>query len=115
MATKKSIWVLLGISVISAWILGSAIQVGAETMNFKVYTWIVKQEYIPVGDVQGHNVGSFVRGSFIVFENGEVATSYAVGTYEWGKPPNWFTQYKTWTFPDGSTMIIKTSQGIVKG
>ena len=35
MATKKPIWVLFGILVISAWILGSAIQVGAETLMRK--------------------------------------------------------------------------------
>ena len=38
MATKKSMWVLFGILVISAWVLGSAIQAGAETMNYKFYT-----------------------------------------------------------------------------
>jgi len=36
MTTKKSVWVLFGILVLSAWVLGSAIQVGAETMKFRV-------------------------------------------------------------------------------
>jgi hypothetical protein len=31
MATKKSVWVLFGILVISVWVLGSVTQAGAET------------------------------------------------------------------------------------
>jgi hypothetical protein len=38
MATKKSMWVLFGILIISGWIFGAAIQAGAETMNYKAYT-----------------------------------------------------------------------------
>jgi hypothetical protein len=70
MTTKKSMWVLFGILVISAWILGSAIQAGAETMNYKFYTWVIRGEDVPVGDVGGHMVGIAIRGAFWVFENG---------------------------------------------
>jgi len=38
MATRKSILILFGILLILAWVLGSAIQAGAETMNYKYYT-----------------------------------------------------------------------------
>jgi ABC-type microcin C transport system permease subunit YejE len=54
MAIKKVIWVLFGILVISAWVLGSVTQVGAETMNFRVYHYVVKSEKALVGDVEGH-------------------------------------------------------------
>jgi len=64
MATKKSMWTLLGILVISAWVLSSAIQAGAETMNFKFYTWVIKGETFPVGDVEGHSVWYLQRGAF---------------------------------------------------
>ena len=37
MTTKSSIRLLLGILVISVWVPGSAIQAGAETLNFKLY------------------------------------------------------------------------------
>ena len=43
MATKKSILALFGILVVSVWILESAIQAGAETMNYKFYTYTVKE------------------------------------------------------------------------
>jgi hypothetical protein len=110
MAKRKSIWVLFGILVITAWVLGSAIQAGAETMNFKFYTWVIKGETIPVGDVEGHSVWFLQRGAFRVFENGEVATATAVVTGDFIKGSGPFTQYVTLTFGDGSTIIIR-SQG----
>ena len=114
MATKKSLIVLFGILVISAGVLGSAIQVGAETMNFKVYTYVTKSENFPVGDVDQHVVFFMWRRSFIVFENGEVATSNGIATFDAIKYVGPFMQYLTWTFPDGSTIIFK-SQGTFGG
>ncbi len=114
MATKKSMWVIFGILVISAWILGSAVQAGAETMNYKFYTWGVKKESVPVTDVEGHTVELLSRGALLVFENGEVASVNAV---VWGDFVNRlgpFMQYSTINFQDGSAIIIK-SQGTVGG
>ncbi len=70
MTTKKSKWVLFGILVISAWVLGSTIQAEAETMNYKFYTYLIKGESATVGDVEGHIVYLNMRGAFYVFENG---------------------------------------------
>jgi hypothetical protein len=114
MPTKKSIWVLFGILVISAWVLGSAIQAGAETMNYKFYTWVNKAERVPVGDVEEHIVLSMVRGAFYVFENGEVATIDHVSTGDFIKGSGAFMQYVTIKFEDGSTIIIK-GQGKLGG
>ena len=107
MATKKSMWVLFGILVISASILGSGIQVGAETLKFKAYTYVTKAERAPVGDVDGHTVGFSIRRAFIVFENGEVATQISVITSDAFKGSGDSLQYSTITFSDGSTIIIK--------
>jgi hypothetical protein len=114
MATKKLIWVLFGFLVISAWVLGSANQATAETLNFKAYTYVVKQEAIPIGDVEGHVLVFAVRRGFSVFENGEVATSYLVVQSEQIKDAGSTMMYVTMTYPDGSTMIIK-SQGTLGG
>ncbi len=114
MTMKKSTWVLFGILVISVWVLWSAIQVGAETMNYKFYTWVAKAETVPVGDVEGHAVRLEMRGAFYVFENGEVATTNIVATgdlIKWSGP---FMQYVTINFADGSTIIVK-SQGTIGG
>ena len=114
MATKKSVWVLFGILVISAWVLGSAIQAGAETLNYKFYAWMIKYESVPVGDVEGHTVGFGMRGAFYVFENGEVATASLVSTGDFIKLAGPFMNYNTIKFADGSTIIIK-SQGTMGG
>jgi hypothetical protein len=109
MATKKSMWVLFGILVILAWVLGSVIQAGAETLNYKSYTYVVKAESVPVGDVDGHYLFSMTRRAFLVFENGEVATSRSVLTGEMMKGSGASSlQYVTMTFSDGSTIIIKS-------
>ena len=55
-----------------------------------------------------------VMVSFLVFENGEVATAYQVGTGDMIKMYGPFQVYSTWTCADGSTIIIKT-QGTAGG
>jgi hypothetical protein len=114
MATKKSICVLFGILVISAWVLGSATQAGAETMNYKFYTWVIKGDAALVDDTEGHTVNITMRGAFWVFENGEIATINHVATGDTIKGSGRFMQYVTVKFADGSTIIIK-SQGTVGG
>ena len=114
MVTKKSVWVLLGILVISARVLGSASQGAAETMNYKSYSYVLKAEDVPVGDVEGHTVGLVMRRAFYVFDNGEVATTNSVATRDLIKGTGPSVQYTTITFADGSTIIIK-SQGMGGG
>ena len=114
MASRKSIWVLIGILAITAWVLGSAIHAGAETMNYKFYTWVIRGEDVPIGDVEGHMVGIAIRGAFWTFENGEVATITHVATRDLIKGSGPFMQYVTVNFADGSTIIIK-SQGTLGG
>jgi len=107
MATKKSMFVLFGILSISAWILASVIQAGAETMNYKSYSFVTKQESVPVGDVDGHIMTFTTRRSICVFENGEVATQSCVITSDRIKESGSSLRYSTMTFSDGSTIIIK--------
>ena len=116
MATEKSTWGLFGILVLvmSAWVIGSAVPVGAETLNYKFYSWMIKSERVPVGDVEGHAMSLVVRGSFMVFENGEVATFDAVITSDTIKGSGSFINYGTAKFSDGSTIITK-SQGTIGG
>ena len=112
MAAKKSMWVLLSILVISAWVLESAIQVGAETLNYKTYTYVTKAESISVGDVDGHTMNLYIRRAFIVFENGEVATQISVSTTDTIKGSGPSLTYQTITFSDGSTIIIKAQTAV---
>ena len=112
MATKKSMWVLFGILLISSLVLGPAIHAGAETMNFKTYSYVVKAEEVSIGDVENHTLNLQTRRAFCLFENGEVATSilYVMGDYIKGAGSN--TSYGTTTFADGSTIITRRQMTI---
>ncbi len=110
MGRKKSSWVLCGLILISALVLGSATEGSTQTMNYKSYSYVLKAEDVSVGDVEGHTVGLVMRRAFYVFENGEVATTNSVATRDLIKGVGQSVQYTTITFADGSTIIIK-SQG----
>ena len=114
MVTKKSKWVLFGVLLISAWVLGPTIEARAETMNYKYYTWVIKSENVPISDMDGHAVSLVMRGGFFVFENGEVATANQVATLDYIKGAGPFMSYVTINFVDGSTIIIK-NQGTMVG
>jgi hypothetical protein len=113
MATKKSMFVLFGILSISVWILGSAIQVGAETLNYKNYSYVTKMDSIPVGDVEGHNLYVQIRRAFFLFENGDVATGSAVISGDVIKGSGTTITYTTMTFADGSTIVFR--RGVTVG
>jgi hypothetical protein len=114
MAAIKSLWILFGIIVLSAWLLGFVGQAGAETMKYKFYTWVNKGEVVPIPDAEGHVLNFSMRGAFYVFENGEIATINHVGVGDTIKGSGTFMQYVTLKFEDGSTITIK-SQGAVGG
>jgi hypothetical protein len=114
MATRKSMWILFGNLAISAWVFGSAIQVGAETWNYKYYNYAVKAESASIGDVEGHTLAFYIRRMFLIFENGEVATGISAVTSDLIKGSGSFLQYTTITFGEGST-IIRKDQVIPEG
>ena len=114
MATKKSMMVLLGVLVISSFVLGSSIQAGAETLKFKIYGYETKGESVPVDDVEGHILIVSTRRAFCILENGEVATQSTVMFSDFIKQSGLTISYQTITFADGSTIITKT-QGSVGG
>ena len=99
--------VFFSILVISFWVLGSAIQAGAETLNYKAYTYVTKGERVPIGDVEQHTMGFQTRKAFCVFENGEVATQNMVLYNDLIKGSGPSLMYSTLTFADGSTIIMK--------
>ncbi|NWF56201.1 MAG: hypothetical protein HXY45_15565 [Syntrophaceae bacterium] len=116
MTAKKSIRDLFVVMVIFAWFLGFAIPVKAETqtLKYKVYTYVIRSENIPVEDVEGHTVGLHVRGAFLVFENGEIGTINHVSTTDLVKGSGSVMQYVTIKFEDASTITFK-SQGTLGG
>jgi hypothetical protein len=111
MATKKSIWVLFGILVISAWVFGSGIQAWAETMKCRTFGNMVKMEAIPIPDVDGHRISLNLRDGLALFEDGEVATYKAASTTDAIAGKGTLTHgYLLFTFVDGSTIITSFRQ-----
>jgi hypothetical protein len=108
LTTRKSMCTVFGILVMSAWFLASAMPVGAETLNYKFYTYSIKGDWVKVPDVEGHAVGFGVRGSFYVFENGEVAFTEVVILRDWKKTEGTVSQYNTIKFQDGSIIVTKS-------
>jgi len=107
MPTKQLLAVLFGVLVISNWVLGSAIQASAETLNYKFYVWMNRDEIVAVDDVEGHIVALAQRGGFYVLENGEIATIKRVSMNDLIKGAGWAVVYETITFADGSTIMLK--------
>jgi len=107
MATKKSIWVIIGFLVISAWVLGSFIQAGAETLKYKFSAYNTQIEFFQVGDMEGHIIRISLARGLAFFENGDVATytNWATGDFIKGKGP--IDGYAILTFEDGSTIVQK--------
>ena len=107
MATKKSIWLLFGVLLISVWVLGSLIEAGAETINYKFYVWMNKREAVSVDDVEGHIVTLAQRGGFYVLQGGEIATMKRVSLNDLIQGTGSAVAYETITFADGSTIVLK--------
>ena len=115
MTMKKSItiWGFI-ILLIGVWLVGFATPASAETMRYKIYTYVVKSENVLIGDVEGHAVSLAIRRAILVFENGETGTNNLVITGDRIKQSGPILVYSTMTFPDGSTIVIK-SQGTTGG
>jgi hypothetical protein len=110
MATRKSVWILVGILVISAWVLGSAIQVGAETTKCRTAGVVTKDETLSVGYEEGHVLGLQITEGLAFFENGEIATFRSNLVYDRYDQvvPGKSSQaigYTIFTFEDGSTFV----------
>jgi len=97
---------ILGIGI---WVLASVPQATAETLKFKSFNHVTKQETVPIADVEGHIMRFQVREGVAVFENGELAWHKSVYYYNYVKGAGPGEAYATYTFLDGSTI---TGHGI---
>ena len=114
MGTRKLAWGFLVILATTALVLGSATQARADTLKYKMYNYSIKEQGTPVGDEEGHFLGSFERAGFCVFENGEVARNHVIGTAEAVKGGVSTLYYQIITFSDGSTIVSRV-QGTIGG
>ncbi len=98
---------IIGILLIATLLLVPATQARAETVKFRVVNYLVRVEWSPVGDVEGHLIGFFLRGGLVFYENGEVATYSARGSFDSIKGRSSYEGYGLTTFEDGSTIVSK--------
>jgi hypothetical protein len=107
MTKIKRNWRIIGILLPAVWVLVSATPAGAETVKFKLSTYLVKLEWSPVGDAEGHVIGFFSRRGLAFIENGEVATYSNRGTFDYTKGEGSYEGYSKLTYEDGSTTVQK--------
>ena len=98
-------WILFGILVISAWVLGSAIQAGAQTYIVKWRTTghYPKMHIIEVGDVPGHIVFVGEAAGVLSCDDGSVGTYAGKFMGELIKGSGKSQGYNLTTYEDGST------------
>ncbi len=107
MGAKKWTRILVRTLVILAWVIGSALQVGAETLKYKVSNYQTQGEVIQVGDIEGHAIIITTRRGLALFENGDVATYTNWATFDSVKGKSVMDAYTILTFEDGSTITYK--------
>jgi len=113
MATRKSMWILLGAFIIAAFLLGSANQVMAETWNCKIMNKLAKIEGSPIPDAEGHWINFQMREGATMCDNGEMGWHKTSVIWDGIKHEGGYTQYVTLTLLDGSTITFSTqSKGI---
>lgn len=114
MATKKSVCVLFCIVMVSAWILGSAIQAGAETLKGRSVLTATKEERTSLDLEPGQHLAMQTLEGLAFFENGEIAKlkTYSIVDVIPGKGSQSIS-YNTWTFEDGSTVVNRTQRLMV--
>ncbi len=116
MATKKSMWVFIGILVVSAWVLGSAIQAGAETMKCRIAGTVTKDESVPVSDEEGHSLHLLITEGLAFFENGEIAKVRSHNLSDRiSEKGSQVIGYTIYTFEDGSTIVQRFQRLLVSG
>lgn len=102
-----ALWGMVGFLLVAVCLLVSAPSAQAETVKFKLTSYVAQTEAIPVGDVEGHIVGVFSRKGLVLFENGEVATFTNWGTLDLIKGKGPYQGYYLLTYEDGSTAALK--------
>ncbi len=111
MTTRKSMWLLFGVFIISASFLGFVTHTGAETLKGRAISTEIKGEHISVDDEPGHVLGIQITEGLASFENGEIAKIKNHVIYDF--IPEKGSQaiiYTIWTFEDGSTVVSRSQR-----
>jgi hypothetical protein len=102
-------WILFGILIIAAWLLGSVTQAGAQTYTMKC-RWtghFPKMHIIEVGDVPGHILCVGESAGVSSCDDGGVATISGKFTTDLTQGNGISQGYRVSTYEDGSTLWEK--------
>jgi hypothetical protein len=104
---RKTILPLIIVLFVSLALGLSIEKAAAETVNWRITSYFIKMDAIPVPDVEGHFVGMYERRGLATFEDGEVRLYHTRGTFDAIKGQGPFQGYTTLTAKDGSETIVK--------
>lgn len=76
--------------------------------------FLIKAEFNPFPDVEGHIIGFYERRGVAIFENGETGAYHTTGTFDYIKGNGEFNGYSTITYKDGSTTTSKYTGSMVR-
>ncbi len=109
MATRKSIWILIEMVIIMAWLLGSVTQASAQTYTIKCRATghFAKVNIIEIGDVPGHIVAVGESAGVSSCDDGSIATTSSKFMSDQTKGNGKATSYAVFTFEDGSALWAK--------
>jgi len=109
MATRKSIWVLIGILTIAALLLGFVTSAGAQTYTVKCRDTghLAKMHLIEVGDVPGHILAVGDLAGVLSCDDGSVATTSMKIMGDYTKGSGKAYSYLLDTYEDGSSTWSK--------
>jgi len=111
MATKKSMWVVIGFFIISALLLGFVIEAQAETMKCRIARVLIKEERMLVSDEEGHMFAMRINEGVAFFENGDITNYKSQSIDDRSTGPGKGSQmivYSFFTFEDGSSIIARS-------
>ncbi len=110
MATKKSMWVLIGFFIIAAWLLGIVIEAQAETMKCRIARVVMKEETMPVSHEEGRELQLALTEGLAYFENGDIAMVKTESISDSATGPGKASlaiAYIYFTFEDGSSIVAR--------
>jgi len=110
MATRKSMWVLIGFFIITAWLLGFVIEAQADTMKCRIARVNTKEQTMPVSHEEGRDLVIVESQGLAFFENGDIANFKSQAIADRATGPGKGSQaisYIYFTFEDGSSIIVR--------
>lgn len=102
---KTSAKILAMVTVATGALIASG--TSAAEMKYKAMHQRTDLAWYPVGDVDGHGIGSYARLGTTVLADGEEALHEQIGTYDYTGSNGTYFGYVTHTFSDGSTILEK--------